>query len=50
MTAGTARALQLPRLFGPEMHEDPYPIYRALRHGPLRLHRGVQAPQTDGDR
>jgi cytochrome P450 len=31
MNAGIGRPLQGDRLFGPEMHEDPYPVYHELR-------------------
>jgi cytochrome P450 len=31
MKSGLGRAMELPRLFGAEMHEDPYPVYQRLR-------------------
>jgi hypothetical protein len=46
MKEGLGRAIALPQLFGPEMHEDPYPVYRKLRetdpvHWNDRLHAWV---------
>jgi cytochrome P450 len=31
MREGAGRAIDVPRLFGAEMHENPYPVYRRLR-------------------
>jgi len=31
MKEGLGRTIELPHLFGAEMHEDPYPVYRRLR-------------------
>ena len=43
MTAGAGSTLQIPRLFGPEMHEDPYPIYRELRErDPVHWDEGLR--------
>jgi cytochrome P450 len=44
MTAGAAHALRIPPLFGPEMHEDPYPVYHALRaHDPVHWDDALRA-------
>ena len=31
MKTGLGQAIELPPLFGAEMHEDPYPVYQRLR-------------------
>jgi hypothetical protein len=31
MKSGVGRTIELPHLFGAEMHEDPYPVYQRLR-------------------
>jgi hypothetical protein len=31
MKEGLGKTIELPRMFGAEMHEDPYPVYQAIR-------------------
>jgi hypothetical protein len=43
MKTGQGQAIELPHLFGAEMHEEPYPVYQRLRetdpvHGDDTLH------------
>ena len=44
MKTGLGRSIELPRLFGAEMHEDPYPIYQRLRENePVHWNETLQA-------
>ena len=44
MKTGLGRSIELPRLFGAEMHEDPYPIYQRLRENdPVHWNDTLQA-------
>ena len=44
MKTGLGRSIELPHLFGAEMHEDPYPVYRRLREtDPVHWNDGLKA-------
>jgi hypothetical protein len=44
MKEGLGKTIELRRMFGPEMHENPYPVYQKLREtDPVHWDDGLQA-------